>query len=204
MNRSRFARIILGSVAEAKSRGVRALRFPAAEWGNDLPWRERTEREIGGISLFMGRSSGRADGSGNGTKLTMLSGVVGGTLPLTSVRRVRPVAGRYRVTRIHEDGQPPEAWPQKGARIIRPTGGNFPVAYRRRESCDCPPIPGASLRLKFRGPLRCSRTGRSISITCVLREYAAATGAERGGTCSRGVGAPRIPVCHRGRADTPW
>ncbi len=37
--------------------------------------------------------------------------------------------------RIHEDGQSPEARPQRGARIVRPAGGNRPGAYRRRESC---------------------------------------------------------------------
>jgi hypothetical protein len=74
-------------------------------------------------------------------------------------QEVRLRKGKLRlrqVTRLHrvfmKTANPRKHGHKKAQKIVRPTGGNPPGAYRRRESCDRPPIFCAFLWLKFRGP----------------------------------------------------
>ncbi len=65
-------------------------------------------------------------------------------------------------SRIHERDEAPEEWPQKGAKIIRPAGGNRPSAYRRRES---------SIALRFFAPF-CGKNFGDRSATHAIRRFA--------------------------------
>jgi hypothetical protein len=69
---------------------------------------------------------------------------------ILSKRQLERRLGHHRV--FMKTANPRKHGHKKAQGIVRPTGGNPPGAYRRRESCDRPPIFCAFLWLKFRGP----------------------------------------------------